>query len=60
MGKDTRIKVLSTYRIYYQTGNETFDVYYQGFSVGDVIDRVKETDPDAIIIEIAKVLKGWK
>lgn len=51
----------SLYRVYgYESDGNSFDEYCCGRNAQEVADRVRLNDPGRNIVEIAKVVRGWK
>ena len=60
---------LKLYRVYGERGLETIDEYCHAMSAQHAVDRVREWHsyddvedgaPPFVVLEVAKVVKGWK
>lgn len=57
---EPRIRPEAQYRVYYYVNEEPQDIYINGYSAQDAVDRIRKIDPDAKIVDVAKIVKGWK
>jgi len=62
--KDTGVAKLATFRVYFRMSGdesaETCDLYIDACSAQHAVNMICEDNPDAVIIDVSKIITGWK